>query len=190
MSSIPNDLSKQALFKQAVFSGDAVQLSQLLESHSELRSQINEPLFAFDTPAIVQAAGKGSRSVIDVLLGAGADINRRSRWWAGSFGVLDSANPELAAYLIQKGAIVDVHAAARLQMLDKLRELISTQHDLVHARGGDGKTPLHFAGNVEIADYLLAQGADIDALDIDHESTAAQHLLESHPGVARFLIQR
>lgn len=185
MFSLPIDL-----FKQAVCGCEAAQLSQLLESHPELKSQVNEPLFPFGTPAIVEAAERGSRPVIDVLIGAGADINGRSRWWAGSFGVLDSANPRLAAYLIQKGATVDVHAAARLAMLDKLRELISAQPDLVHARGGDGKTSLHFGSTVEVAEYLLAQGADIDALDVDHESTAAQYLVESHPEVVRYLIRR
>jgi len=185
VSSLPVDL-----FKQAVFGDDAAQVSQLLESYPELRSQLNEPLFPFDGPAIVQAAGRGSRAVIDVLIARGADINGRSRWWAGGFGVLDSANPELAAYLIEKGATVDVHAAARLAMPDKLRELISAQPALVHARGGDGQTPLHFAGTVEIAEYLLAQGADIDASDIDHESTPAQYLVKTHPEVVRFLIGR
>jgi ankyrin repeat protein len=185
VSSLPIDL-----FKQAVFECDAAKLGRILGDHPELRTRIDEPLFHFDSPAIVQAAGQSSRPVIEVLIAAGADINERSQWWAGGFGVLDSANPELAAYLIQQGATVDVHAAARLGMLEKLRELVSSQPGLVRARGGDGKTPLHFAGAPEIAEYLLEHGADIDALDIDHESTAAQHLVQSDPGVVRYLIHR
>ncbi len=185
MSSLP-----VKLFRKAVVACDAEQLGRLLESHPELQSQVNAPLFHFDAPAIVQAAGGCSRGVIDTLLAAGADINGRSQWWAGGFGVLDFAAGELAAYLIQRGAVVDVHAAARLAMLDRLRELISAQPALVHARGGDGKTPLHFAATVEAAEYLLAQHADPDALDIDHESTPAQHLVQSHPEVVRFLIRR
>jgi len=43
---------------------------------------------------------------------------------------------------------------------------------LVHARGGDGQTPLHFASTVEIAEFLLAHGAAIDARDVDHEAHA------------------
>jgi ankyrin repeat protein len=151
---------------------------------------MNGPHFHFDAPAIVQAAGDGSRSVIDILIDSGADINARSRWWAGGFGALDLANPELSEHLIRKGATVTVHAAARLGMLGKLREVITAEPRLIHARGGDGKTPLHFAGTVAVAEYLLEQGADIDALDIDHESTAAQHLVQSHPEVVRYLIGR
>src|SRR5439155_6999355 len=101
--------------------------------------------------------------MLDVLLAGGADINAKSRWWAGSFGLLDSASPDLAAYAIERGAQVTAHAAARLGLIDKLRELTSASPALVNARGGDGQTPLHFASTVEIAEYLLDHDADIDA---------------------------
>lgn len=57
-------------------------------------------------------------------------------------------------------------------------------------RGGDGQTPLHVARTVEIAAYLLERGAEIDALDVDHESTPAQYLVRDRPEVARFLVSR
>ena len=74
--------------------------------------------------------------------------------------------------------------------LDQLRELIEADPESVHARGGDGQTPLHFARTVEIAAYLLDHGADIDALDIDHESTPAQWMLGDRAEVARYLVDR
>ena len=93
------------------------------------------------------------------------------------FRVLDSASAKLAEYLIRRGATVDIHAAARLGMIDRIRELLTLDPLLVHARGGDGQLPLHFAATVEIAALLLDHGADIDARDIDHESTAAQYMV-------------
>jgi ankyrin repeat protein len=60
----------------------------------------------------------------------------------------------------------------------------------VHARGGDGQTPLHFASTVEIADYLLDRGAYVDARDVDHESTAAQYAVRDRQDVLRQLIRR
>ena len=54
-------------------------------------------------------------------------------------------------YAIERGAVVDVHAAARLGLVERLRQLISGTPALVHERGGDGQTPLHFASTVEIA---------------------------------------
>jgi ankyrin repeat protein len=128
--------------------------------------------------------------MLDVLLDAGADINAKSRWWAGGFGLLHSAKSDLAAYAIQRGAVVDVHAAARLGLLERLRELVDGAPSLVHARGGDGQTPLHFAGSVEIADFLLAHGADIEARDVDHESTPAQWMMSERKQVAAFLVKR
>ena len=50
--------------------------------------------------------------MLDVLTDAGADLNAKSQWWAGGFGLLHQCSPELAAYAIERGAAVDVHAAA------------------------------------------------------------------------------
>lgn len=175
------------LLKQAFHSDDASLMRKLLERHPEFKAKINEPIGPFDSPAITNVS---SREMLDALLEAGADINARSRWWAGGFGLLHGAKPELAAYAIQRGAVVDIHAAARLGIMEKLRELIADNPALVHARGGDGQTPLHFASTIEIAQFLLDHGADIDARDVDHESTPAQWMLRERPEIARYLIQR
>jgi ankyrin repeat protein len=179
----------------AVKANDAPLLRQVLERYPVLKSQLDEPLpnYSFDTPAIVAAVHKQNREMIDALLDAGANINARSRWWAGGFGVLDSSDPELTPYLIERGAYVDIHAAARLGMFDRVKELIAAEPTLVRAPGGDGQTPLHFASTVEIAGYLVDHGADIDARDVDHESTAAQYMAGHSPlrhEVARYLISR
>jgi ankyrin repeat protein len=172
---------------EAIRADDAMVARHLLDRLPELRARINDPIGPFDSPALASAR---SRAMIDVLLAAGADVNAKSQWWAGGFGLLHTADPELAAYAIERGAVVDVHAAARLGRLDRLRELIESDPEQVHARGGDGQTPLHFASTVEIAAYLLDHGADIDARDIDHESTPAQYMLGDRPDVARYLVRR
>src|SRR5437764_8378323 len=91
---------------------------------------------------------------------------------------------------MERGAVLDVHAAARLGMIDELRQLVSAHPEWVHARGGDGQTPLHFAATAEIAEYLLEHGADIDARDIDHESTPAQYMVRKRQEIARYLVGR
>lgn len=175
------------LLKQAFHADDAPRLRQLLDRYPEFKAKINDPIGPFDSPVITNVR---TREMLDALLEAGADINARSRWWAGGFGLLHGAKPDLAAYAIQRGATVDVHAAARLGMIGKLRELIAADPALVQARGGDGQTPLHFASTVEIAKFLLDHGADIDTRDVDHESTAAQHMVRDRQEIVRFLIQR
>lgn len=173
--------------KRALEKDDAGSFRQLLERHPEIKTKINEPIGPFDSPAITHAR---TREMLDVLLEAGADINAKSRWWAGGFGLLHTAQPELAAYAIQRGAFVDAHAAARLGLLEKLRERVAADPAVVNGRGGDGQTPLHFASTVEIAEFLLNGGANIDARDVDHESTPAQYMVSDRQEIARHLVRR
>jgi len=183
----PEDDNPLELLKKSWCTHDAVTFWEVLERHPDLQRRINEPVAAFDSPLITTVR---TREMLDVLLKAGADINAKSQWWAGGFGLLHGASPELAAYAIECGAVIDVHAAARLGLLDRLRELISAQPRLVNAPGGDGQTPLHFASNTAVAECLLDRGAEIDALDVDHESTAAQYMVRDRQEVLRYLIQR
>ena len=180
-------MTKVELLKEAFASDDAALFGALLEQHPDLKARINESVAGFDAPVICAAR---SRKMLDVLLAAGADLNAKSRWWAGGFGLLHSGDPDLARYAIERGAVVDAHAAARLGLIEPLREMISKDPALVHARGGDGQTPLHFASSVEIAEYLLERGAEIDARDVDHESTAAQYMTGDRQHVARYLVER
>jgi ankyrin repeat protein len=77
-----------------------------------------------------------------------------------------------------------------LGLLDKLNELVAADASVVSARGGDDQTPLHFACSIEVASFLLDHGADIDVLDIDHESTPAQWMMRDRREVARYLVSR
>lgn len=173
--------------REAVTGDRPAALRDLLHRHSDLRAAINEPMAAFDSPLITCVR---SREMLDVLLAAGADPNARSRWWAGGFGLLDHARADLATYAIERGAKLDIHAAARLGRFDDLKAMIATNPELVHARGGDGQTPLHFASTGEIAEFLLARGAAIDARDVDHESTPAQYMVRDRQDLARYLARR
>src|SRR5687767_2074633 len=177
--------------KTAIRANDAAQVGAVLDRHPELKARLDDPLpdFDFGATPLLGAVHRNNREMIDLLLRAGADINARSDWWAGSFGVLDH-DGDLSGFLIERGATVDVHAAARLGLLDRLDALVAADPDLVHARGGDGQTPLHFAASVAVAEYLLAHGADIDALDVDHESTPAQYMVRDRQEVARYLVAR
>jgi Ankyrin repeats (3 copies)/Ankyrin repeat len=187
--------------KEAVCNIDAAQVRNILTQHPDLRAHIDDPLpsYGFGQQALFAAVQRSDRATIEVLLEAGANIQKRTEWWAGGFGVLDDCDPSLVEFLTDRGAVLDAHAASRLGMIAKLRELVAADPDVVHARGGDGQTPLHFASTVEIAGFLLAHGADINARDIDHESTPAQYMLRveqkrhythDRQDVARYLVSR
>ncbi len=189
MSDNRPDDSLMAELAEAIDGGNVGRLHDLLSRHPELRSRLNEQLpgGAFGATALLTAVQRGNRELADALLDAGADIDQRSHWWAGGFGVLDGESP-LVDHLVTRGAAVNAYAAARHGWLERLRALLDADPRQARMRGGDGQTPLHVAASVEIASLLLERGAEIDALDVDHESTAAQYLVRDRPAVARFLI--
>jgi ankyrin repeat protein len=178
-------------FKVAVRQRDAKALRRVLDRQPEVRAVINDPIFSFDSPAIVSASGD-SADVVDVLLEFGADPNRRSSWWAGGFHALHGASNEVADRLIAAGAVPDACAAANLDRPDLLATILADDPSRVHERGGDGQTPLHFARSQRIAELLLEAGADPDARDVDHRSTAAEWMLgdERRHELARYLVER
>ena len=157
-----------------------------------MRASINEPIFSFDAPALVATSDV---EVVNVLLEFGADPNRRSSWWAGGFHPLHGARGVVAERLLAAGAIPDACAAASLDRPDLLERMVAEDPARVHERGGDGKTPLHFARSRRTVDLLLDAGADLDARDIDHRSTAAEWMLSDDPDEARvelakYLVER
>jgi ankyrin repeat protein len=185
-----DSLTKSPLeqFDIAVREGDAELARELLEKHAEVRARINEPRFDFDSPAIHQA--RKNLALVDVLLEHGADINTRTQWWAGGFGILEwDLTLEQATPLIARGARMTPWAAAGLGLHDELRSILRADPDTVHARGGDGKTVLHCAATCAIAELLLDSGADVQARDVDHGSTPLQHLIADET-IARLLVAR
>ena len=187
----------RAEYVEAVNKGDANRVKSLLADNEALLEFIDAPWFAFDAPAIVFAASTVNRPLIEVLLDAGADINAKSSWWAGGTSALQHAagsmlgyNTELAEYLIERGATIDAHAAAGLDMIETLETLIRENPDVVNAPGSDGMSPLHFAATPRIAELLLAHGADINLRDRDHNGTPAQWTVRRRPEVCRYLLER
>lgn len=176
-------------FVSAIRAGDAARVKELLDSFAEVRESVNAPLGAFGGRPVNMARKK--LDVLDALLAYGADLNLKSEWAMGPFGILESDITLAEAQpLIARGAVVDIFAAAHLGLVDRVQALVDADPSLVRARGGDGKTALHCARTVEIAGYLLDRGAEIDARCVDHQSTAAQYLVRDAPDVARFLVDR
>jgi len=194
-------LTPAEALKAAVCDSDAPRVRELLERYPELRAAIDNPLpnYGFGQHALFAAVQRSERATIDLLLRAGANILKRTEWWAGGFGVLDDCDPSLVDFLTARGAVIDAHSAARLGMMPMLTELVAADPSVVHAKGGDGQTPLHFASTVEVARFLLENGADINARDVNHESTPAQcmlrvqqkrHYPKDRQDVARYLVSR
>ncbi len=187
----------RAEYIEAVNKGDVDRVKSLLADNEELLDFIDEPWFVYDSPAVVFAASMVNRPLVEVLLDSGADINAKSSWWAGETTALQQAtgamlgyNRELAEYLIERGATIDVHAAAGLDMFETLEALIRENPNVVNALGCDSMSPLHFAATPRIAELLLKHGADINLRDRDHWGTAAQWTMRRRPEVCKYLLDQ
>ena len=177
-------------FTAAILSHDVANVARVLERFPDLKSRLNEPLadHTFGTLPIVEAAERGDREIVALLVRSGADINAVNHWWAGGFGVLDASPPQMTEFLLRQGAMMTAHAAARLGLAEDLERIVSADPTVVRKRGGDGQTPLHFASTIDIARFLVDHGADINARCVDHESTPAQWMIRDRQNVARFLV--
>ena len=176
-------------FVAALHAQDVERVRALLEAHAEVRAAVNAPISHFDSRPVMRAAK--NLPLLDLLLAHGADINLKTAWWAGGFGILESdltrKRPRRSSLAAQPSTCGRPPIS---DMFDRLRELVERDPSLVHARGGDGKTPLHYAKTVEMARYLVEKGADVNARDVDHESTPAQYLVRDAPDVVRYLIEK
>ena len=180
---------EETAFFLAIKRGDLETIRSLAATSPDLLRARDTGEFG-GTPLNV-AVFKHDRAVIDLLLELGADPNDQSQWWAGPWNAVQSAlnygYTDLAEHFVAHGAKIGIHEAAGLKRLDLLKSLLDGDPHLVHARGGDGCTPLHFAASTQVVDVLRDHGADLDARDVDHYSTPAQYLAKTHPDVARYL---
>ena len=176
-------------FFEAIDKGNVDSVRKLVAQQPELLNSYNYSCFGA-TP-LTSVAFKDDREMIDVLLELGADPNRCSDWDLGPWSPLHSAihsnKMELVEHLLEQGAEMDVHTAAALSRLDDIGRLLDANPERVSESGGDGCTPLHFAGSIESAQLLLDRGANMEARCLDHYSTPVHYLADPRPEIARYL---
>ncbi|GAB5402891.1 MAG: hypothetical protein Aurels2KO_11220 [Aureliella sp.] len=172
-------------FVEAVRKEDLSALRSVVDSGELTADHLNAPWMDFDAPALV--AAKRNLEIVDCLVEAGADINQKSMWWAGGYGVLHESDSATSEPLIERGAKLDIWSAASLGKYHELVAIVEADPSTVAARGPDGQTALHCARTVEIAGYLVDQGAKLDSRCFDHNSTPLQYAVKERPAVAQLL---
>lgn len=179
--------NRREAYFDAIRQGDTSAVARMLASDPDLvRTQ--DPREFLATP-LNTAAQQSDTAMAGLLLDHGADPNAKSGWWAGGFSPLEFGDERFCAHLVSRGAVLTAHACARLGMVDDLRRLLAQEPGVVHERGGDGQTPLHYAKTPDIVDILLDAGANPEARDTDHEGTPVQTLVLNGP-VVRRLVER
>ena len=63
--------------------------------------------------------------------------------------------------------LTPLHVAAQSGRTSIVKYFIEKQKIPLESKDGSGQTPLHHAGNVDVAKYLIEKGADIEAKDED-----------------------
>jgi len=86
----------------------------------------------------------------------------------------------------------DIHQAVEDGDLEALRGIVDANPSLLQTVDEELRTPLHFAaesGDVEVAEFLLSQGAEIDWEDRGGDTPLHRAVLNGGPEMVRLLLQ-
>ncbi|XP_076295146.1 tankyrase isoform X2 [Lasioglossum baleicum] len=112
-----------------------------------------------------EAAAKGKYEIVRLLLRHGADATKKNRDGATPLDLVRDGDQDVADLLRGNSALLD---AAKKGNLARVQRLVT--QDNINCRDAQGRnsTPLHLAAgynNLEVAEFLLERGADVNAQD-------------------------
>ena len=86
----------------------------------------------------------------------------------------------------------DIHEAVQQGDLSKTQNLIAKDPSVLNSKTEDGRTPLHVAvmgGHKKLVEYLIREGANIDALDKEGRTPLLNAIILKKPNLAHMLIE-
>jgi uncharacterized protein len=176
-----NDYGDSPMQEAAVRPSTAI-LKMLLEAGANVDSPNPE-----GQTALMVVARTGDLEAAKLLLRHGANVNAIETWggqtalmWAAAQG-----QPEMVKLLVAHGADLNIHSVVR----DWQRRVTAEGRPKIMNVGG--LTALHFAARedcIRCAQYLVAGGADINALDPDDTTPLVVALMNMHFDLAKYLI--
>jgi len=114
------------------------------------------------------AASYGHREIVELLIKKGANINvSNNRGLTPLAMARQRKQNEVVDILLKHGAVETLHGAAASGNIDEIKRLLSQGTD-INAQNERGQTPLQLALNsdqMEVAELLVANGANVDAID-------------------------
>lgn len=181
---------KMAL-QYAAESGHARIVQLLIDNGADLNAQTEH-----GASALHLAVLRKHEAVVDTLIRNKADLNLRARL-TGSRPVetaLLHGHATIATKLIKAGATQTAYAEAALGKLDPLRERIGKDPTLVSRPDGESHTLLDYAasaGQMEVAKYLLSQGAIAGRQDKESWRELPLHwaIRHKHPAMLNLLLE-
>uniref|UniRef100_A0A7R9EAC2 Poly [ADP-ribose] polymerase n=1 Tax=Timema monikensis TaxID=170555 RepID=A0A7R9EAC2_9NEOP len=112
-----------------------------------------------------EAAAKGKAEIVRLLLKHGADASKKNRDGATPLDLVREGDQDVADLLRGNAALLD---AAKKGNLARVQRLVNTDNINCRDVQGRNSTPLHLAAgynNLEVAEFLLDHGADVNAQD-------------------------
>ncbi|VEN57461.1 unnamed protein product [Callosobruchus maculatus] len=112
-----------------------------------------------------EAAAKGKYEIVKLLLKHGADPSKKNRDGATPLDLVRDSDQDVADLLRGNAALLD---AAKKGNLARVQRLVTPENINCRDAQGRNSTPLHLAAgynNVEVAEFLLEHGADVNAQD-------------------------
>ncbi|XP_078252093.1 poly [ADP-ribose] polymerase tankyrase-1 [Rhinoraja longicauda] len=112
-----------------------------------------------------EAAAKGKYEICKLLLKHGADPTKKNRDGNTPLDLVKEGDTDIQDLLRGDAALLD---AAKKGCLARVQKLCSPENINCKDTQGRNSTPLHLAAgynNLEVADYLLEHGADVNAQD-------------------------
>jgi ankyrin repeat protein len=132
------------------------------------------------TQQFFEAIRAGDREKVNTLLTADASLlaAKDDKGLSAYAAARYSGRNDVAVLLIEKGVELDVFTAGMAGQKDRVLAFIAGDPALLNAYSQDGWTPLHLAcffGQPEVADALLAKGADVHARSRNPVQNMALH---------------
>ena len=112
-----------------------------------------------------EAAAKGKYEIVKLLLKHGADPSKKNRDGHTPLDLVKEGDQDVVDLLRGDSALLD---AAKKGNLSRVQKLLTPENINCRDSAGRNSTPLHLAAgynNLEVAEYLLEQGADVNAQD-------------------------
>lgn len=133
---------------------------------------------------IFEAIVAGDRAKLEDLIQRNPDLvnSRDEQGLSAVLMAMYYGKPDLARYLVDQGARLDIFEAAAVGELARVKQLMEESPELANAFAADGFQPLGLAaffGHLETVEYLLSKGADANSA-----SSNAQRVRPLHSAVA------